>query len=73
MEIPNLNNLIKAFDCNYFHCPTQHRYCPYGYNKWDDSGDNPFWTCDEDKMIEDAVFYLKLYQKLIEEQNNDSV
>ena len=69
MDIPNLNNLIAALECenwSSYVCKS----CPYGYQHWDDSGDNGFWWCDENKKLEDALFYLKLYQCLIETEDN---
>jgi hypothetical protein len=69
MNIPNLNNLINAIECEgifYNGC----KRCPYGYQYWDDSGDNGIWTCDEAKKERDILFYLKLYQYLIKEQSN---
>lgn len=68
MNIPNLDNLIKVMECEAW--PKQCEHCPYGYQYWDDSGDNGFWWCDENKVIADALFYLKLYQYLIKEQEN---
>lgn len=66
MKIPNLDNVISALECD---CWTPHlcKNCPYDYQFWDDSGDNGMWWCNQDKVMEDALFYLKLYQYLIEE------
>lgn len=33
--------------------------CPYGYGKWDDSGDHPFWNCDSDKLHNDMALLLR--------------
>lgn len=66
MDIPNLDNLIHAIECEgifYNGC----KRCPFGYHHWDDSGDNGMWCCDEAKITEDTLFYLKLYQYLIKE------
>lgn len=66
MMIPDLDNLIKAIECDAWsepHC----EHCPYGYGYLDTSGDHFFWTCKEEKKWEDALFYLKLYQHLIQE------
>lgn len=72
MNIPDLNNLIKAIECDsWVHGGCE--YCPYNYQYLDDRGDTTNWFCDEEQVMEDSLFYLKLYQKLIEEQNNDSV
>ena len=68
MDIPNLNNLINAMECNNW-IKSRCEFCPYGYQYYDDRGDSAFWFCDEDKILEHAHFYLKLYQHLIEEQN----
>ena len=66
MDIPNLNNLIHAIECEGW-TKSECKNCPYNYQYWDDSGDSAFWWCDEDKIMEDALFYLKIYQRLIEE------
>ena len=69
IEIPNLDNVINALQCEgcFKH---QCEHCPYGYSHLDDRGDNSFWWCNEEKVLEDALFYLKLYQYLIKEQSN---
>lgn len=67
--IPDLNNLIKALECEEWRsevCKT----CRYGYQYLDDHGDNSIWICNESKLLDDALFYLKLYQYLIKEQKN---
>ena len=33
--------------------------CPYGYGKYDDSGDHAFWTCDSDKLHNDMAELLR--------------
>ena len=33
--------------------------CPYGYGKYDDSGDHAFWTCDSDKLHNDLAILLR--------------
>lgn len=66
MKIPNLNNLIQAIECDDW-SSSKCEHCPWGYQHWDDSGDHGFWWCDENKLFEDALFYLKLYQYLIQE------
>ena len=40
MNIPNLDNLIKAIECDAW--PKQCKKCPYNYQYWDDSGDYGF-------------------------------
>jgi len=69
MNIPDLDNLIKALECDLW--PKQCENCPYGYNYWDDSGDYGFWWCDDSRKSDESLFYLKLYQHLIKEQEND--
>ena len=69
MDIPNLDNLIKALECDLW--PKQCEHCPYGYQKWDDNGDYPDWWCDDIRKDEEVLFYLKLFQHLIKEQEND--
>lgn len=65
-NIPNLNNLINAIKCDgIYHNQCEH--CPYDYQFWDDSGDYGMWWCDENRLWADALFYLRLYQHLIEE------
>ena len=70
MDIPSLDNIIKAYECwNEPYTPTHKnkcQNCPYGYGYLDDSGDNYFWSCKEEQWEDDAYFYLKLYQHLIE-------
>jgi len=65
--MPELDNLIKAMDCEEYK-ESVCKNCPYGYQKWDDHGDYPYWTCDEERLREDATGYLKLYQHLINEK-----
>lgn len=72
MNIPNLDNLIAALECDNW-TPHHCQHCPYEYQYLDDHGDNIYWCCDEDRKIEDALFYLKLYQYLIKEKENGSM
>ena len=69
MDIPNLDNLIKAIECDGY-LKNQCEHCPYNYQIYDTSGDSYFWWCDENKLWEHALFYLKLYQYLIKEKND---
>lgn len=68
MNIPNLNEVIKALDCEEWR-PSVCKQCVYGF--LDDHGDNPIWACDRQRVIEESLFYLKLYQHLIKENNNE--
>lgn len=61
--IPNLDTLIKVLECLGHNC----RKCPYGYGYYDDSGDTGFWTCDTMRVENESLFFLKLYQHLIKE------
>ena len=65
--IANLNNVIKALECDEWR-PSVCKLCEYGY--LDDHGDSPTWTCNEERKINEALFFLKLYQHLIKEQEN---
>lgn len=56
--IPNLDNLIHAIECKNWH-PSECEHCPYGYQHWDDSGDHGFWFHDDEKVLEDALYFLK--------------
>lgn len=62
MEVPNLDNLIKALECEEWR-PSICKRCTYGF--LDDHGDTPIWACNEEKIKEESLFYLKLYQHLI--------
>lgn len=67
MIIPKLNNLITALECEDWR-PSVCEHCEYGF--LDDHGDYPIWSCNETRLREESLFYLKLYQYLIEEQEN---
>ena len=71
MDIPNLDNLINAIDC-YWNTFDRCEKCPSGFNYLDDSGDYAFWSCDQWKMTEETLFFLKLYKYLVEENKNDT-
>ena len=66
-DIPKLDNLIAAIQCDGY-LKNKCEHCPYDYQMWDTSGDNYFWWCNEEKIQEHSLFYLKLYQYLINEQ-----
>lgn len=66
MPIPNLNNLIAALKCDNLKSELC-KICPYRYQKYDTSGDTSIWTCDDERKIEDALFYLEIYQHLANE------
>ena len=61
-ETPNLDNLIHAIKCEEWNTNSC-ELCPYGYQKWDDSGDHGFWWHDDEKVLEDALFFLKKYKE----------
>ena len=70
MKLPVLNDVIEALECEGIwrgQCAT----CPYNYQYWDDSGDNGFWSCDEEHIKKDATFFLRLYKLLINEEQNE--
>ena len=67
--IPNLDTLIKVIECPTY--PHNCRKCPYGYGCYDDSGDTGFWTCDIVRVENEILFFLKLYQHLIKEGEED--
>lgn len=63
--MPNLDNLIKAIDYEgWLHHQCDH--CPYGYQKWDDSGDHAFWWHDDEKVLADCLVFLKELKALKE-------
>lgn len=53
-----VHNLKRAIACNLYEFSTDCEKCPFGYKKKDDSGDTVFWTCNEDKMLKDALYLL---------------
>lgn len=65
--MPDLKTLITVLECLGRDC----KKCPYGYGFYDDSGDYGFWTCDTMRVEEESLFFLKLYQHLIEEKENE--
>ena len=59
-RLPNLQNIIAAHDCGEAKLPDKRcESCPYGYGKWDDSGDHGFWWCDVDRIESDAISVLR--------------
>ena len=69
MEIPNINNLIDALNCTEWVHYGACEHCKYNYQYLDDSGDHPYWSCDEERQKEDSLFFLNLYKHLMEENN----
>ena len=65
-DIPELSQVIRAFECEEWR-PSACKTCAYGY--LDDHGDTPIWACDEIRIHEEVLFYLKIYQYLIEQQD----
>ena len=67
--MPDLKTLIAVIECpgHSHNC----KKCPYGYGFYDDNGDYGFWTCDMMRVEEESLFFLKLYQHLIEEKENE--
>ena len=60
MTEEKIDNWLKAVDCD----PVSHhthdcKNCPYGYGYLDNRGDNSFWWCDEEKILNDAVEIIK--------------
>lgn len=65
--IPDLEQVIRAFTCQEWRSSICKK-CDYKF--WDDHGDYPDWACDEERIKEEVLFYLKLYQYLIKEKEN---
>lgn len=62
-----IEKIISAYECGNKQFPGERcKTCPYGYGKWDDSGDNSFWWCDADRIEEDAINLLKIFMAIIE-------
>ena len=73
-QIPDLDNLLNAIACNYgLFAGTKCEECPFGYSHYDDRGDHGFWCCDEQHFDTDIIFYLKLYQYLIKENEKREI
>ena len=64
-QMPDLNNLIKALECEEWHQDICKK-CEYGC--LEDIGDYSVWGCDEFRIHEETLFWLKLYQYLIQEE-----
>ena len=68
MNITSLSDVIKALRCEEWR-PSVCQKCHYGF--LDDHGDYPIWSCNEVQLKEDAIFWLELYQYVINEANNN--
>ena len=66
--MPDLDTLIKVIQCDKWF--SQCKQCPYGYQYWDDSGDNGLWCCDENRIYKETLFFLKLYNMVIKDNEN---
>ena len=66
--MPDLDTLLKVIQCDLW---VDCKKCPYGYQYWDESGDYGYWRCNENRVLEETVFFLSLYQKLIQEQEQN--
>ena len=56
----SLEKIIAAVECSNEYLPGDGcKYCPYGYEYLDDRGDNSFWSCDTDRILNDAIALLK--------------
>lgn len=68
-----LEKVIAVYECwngSYERGKCDH--CLYGYSYWDDSGDGSGqYSCDEEKWEKDAYVWLKIYQHLIKEKDNN--
>ena len=57
-----IEKIIAAYECGENRLPGERcKTCPYGYGKWDESGDNGFWRCDDERIEEDAINLLKIF------------
>ena len=57
-----IEKIIAAYNCGNERWPGERcKTCPYGYGKWDESGDNPLWSCNTDQIEEDAINLLKIF------------
>ena len=69
--MPDLDNLINALECPEWREKVC-KNCPYGYVFLDDAGDFSFWRCDEEQLKEDALVYLKIYRKTINDETRSN-
>ena len=70
--MPTLDLVIAAFECydNPNKSPCDN--CSYGYGYLDEHWDYPCWSCDIEKLENDMLGYLKIYQYLVQEQENNN-
>lgn len=54
----DLDKLIHAIECTNL-TSSVCKDCPYGYQKYDDSSDYSFWWHDDERVLSDALTYLK--------------
>ena len=48
--------IIAAYHCSEEKLPGERcKHCPFGYGYLDDRGDHPFWWCDDETIMKDAV------------------
>ena len=48
--------IIAAYYCSEEKLPGDRcKHCPFGYGYLDDRGDHPFWWCDDETIMKDAV------------------
>ena len=61
-----IEKIIAAYECGEQRFPGERcKTCPYGYGKWDESGDNSFWCCNADQIEEDAINLLKIIHAVL--------
>lgn len=59
-EFNRKENLINAIKCFLDVFSSNHcKNCPYQYNYLDTTSDSSFWTCNEDKILRDALIFLQ--------------
>lgn len=53
--------IIAAYHCSEGKLPGKRcQYCPFEYGYLNDSGDHPFWTCNDEAIMKDAVEIISL-------------
>ena len=61
-----IERVISAYNCGEIQWPGDRcEHCPYGYGYFDDSGDNAFWWCNDEKLEEDAIKMLRILKEKI--------
>ena len=64
----SISNILRAYECSEDFYKHDCKNCPYGFQHYDDSGDNAYWTCNFDLISQRMYQWLAIFNHIAEDE-----